>query len=737
MTFLVIIQYINIVAFAVFAVFALQQWQTHGGGERAWFFLTFAILSSVTILGKITPQHRVEGWAGLAQIIELLIISLFPYALYRFGSHFTPSSRRVHYTAVGLTISTLLTTAIIPPEYFSSGDPPPVWFIAWIALFLTHWSFASAVVAIRLWKGGSQQPNTIRLRTRSMSLGALGLAAAILFAGAVASNDTILTDIIIQSFALLSLILFGLGYAPPAFLRRVWRGGEEAKMRAATARIISAESHTEAIDQILPAISAVVGGWAIAFLDTAGTLVASHGDAPDTMPPLAELQRPAGSQERVITVSRERVDVFLDNGYLLIWTNPYTPFFGTEELQLLQSLSVFMDLIFDRERRQEEARLRARAEAITDTLQQGVLPDILPELPEVELAARYIPAQYQEAVGGDWYDVFGLEANQIVVAIGDVMGKGVVAASVMGQLRNALRAYFLEGHDPEVAVAYLNRCCLRFANQHMTTLVVGVFDTETREFTYVCAGHLPPLVLDADGAAHYLENIGGLPLGVDDAMLYQSSTVVLEPGSTILLYTDGLVERRKEALEDRLDIFKQLIEAGPDDIDELASYAIAASLPTGAGDDDTALLLLRSKAIAVDGFDLILPALPESLPTVRNHCRSWLEGLQVDSSIVFSILLAAGEACTNAVEHAYSMKEASFKVSAHYHGDYIVITIRDFGKWRSPRGENRGRGVGIMQAIMDKLDIQRTETGTLVTMRKEVDLPAGTKLPTNTNQEDS
>ena len=193
----------------------------------------------------------------------------------------------------------------------------------------------------------------------------------------------------------------------------------------------------------------------------------------------------------------------------------------------------------------EHARLYEREHAIAESLQRSLLPDRLPELPGTAVAARYVPARRETEVGGDWYDVIPLREGMVGLAIGDVAGHGVGAAAMMGQLRSALRAYALDGHAPGGLLERLNRLMRRLWPQRMATVLYAVFDVEAATLRFANAGHLPPLVVAPGPTAAFVDEASAEPLGVVDYARYPEAEVALGVGASLVLCTDGLVERRR------------------------------------------------------------------------------------------------------------------------------------------------------------------------------------------------
>jgi anti-sigma regulatory factor (Ser/Thr protein kinase) len=197
----------------------------------------------------------------------------------------------------------------------------------------------------------------------------------------------------------------------------------------------------------------------------------------------------------------------------------------------------------------------------------------------------------------------------------------------------------------------------------------------------------------------------------------------LDPGSTLVLYTDGLVEERGISLEIR---FGDLVRAasGPfEGPNELCERLVNQLLPEGPGADDVAVLALTTGPASTERLALTLPAQPEALITARRALRNWLTEVGVDEEALYDITLATGEACTNAIEHAYAPGEASFELEAIRGEADVRVRIRDTGEWRAPRGQNRGRGLKLMETLMDEVRIERETGGTTVELRREIVLP--------------
>src|SRR3954451_16124400 len=237
----------------------------------------------------------------------------------------------------------------------------------------------------------------------------------------------------------------------------------------------------------------------------------------------------------------------------------------------------------------EHSRLYERELSMVETLQRSLLPDRLPTLPGLEMAARYMPGGPGADVGGDWYDGMLLEGGRIGLAMGDVVGHGLGAAALMGQLRNALRAYALDGHSPSAVVERLDHLVEELEPGRMETLLFVVIEPDLTAMRFASAVHLPPLVLSPDGEARYLDEVRNVPLGVAAGREYGEATAELEPGSILVIYTDGLVEERGTAIDRGLETLRKAVLSGPRDPEPLCDHIISTMLERRAPTDDIAV----------------------------------------------------------------------------------------------------------------------------------------------------
>jgi PAS domain S-box-containing protein len=388
--------------------------------------------------------------------------------------------------------------------------------------------------------------------------------------------------------------------------------------------------------------------------------------------------------------------------------------FGGEDASLLQLVADRVALAI------EHARLYARELGIVETLQRSLLPERLPQVPGLTTAAKYMPGGPGADVGGDWYDAIALDGGRLGLAMGDVVGHGIGAAALMGQLRNALRAYAFDGARPAAVVEKLDRLVQNLEAGRMATLLYMEIEPDLGSVTFSSAGHLPPLVLAPDGTVTYLEGGRTLPLGVMPSAEYPEATAAIEPGSTLVLYTDGLVEERGVAIDHGLDALKDAVAGGPRDPEALCDHIVASLLSSRDASDDVAVLALRTLPLSPDRLHIDLPTNPRALSTLRRTVARWLVELDATREESNDIQVACHEASSNAMEHAYRFREATIDVDAEVAGDEVVITISDRGGWREPRDSDRGRGLNLIRALMDSVELDPTTDGTTIRMTKRL-----------------
>jgi len=389
--------------------------------------------------------------------------------------------------------------------------------------------------------------------------------------------------------------------------------------------------------------------------------------------------------------------------------------FTAAESELLQTAADRAALAIEQARLYEQRR-------VAEALQRQLLSARVPETSGLEVAARYLPAAGGR-LGGDWYDVFQLAGGRVAVVVGDVVGHGLAPAAVMAQLRTAVRAYAADGHEPAEVVSRVNHLMWHLGPLAMTTLAYLVLDPATESLQIVNAGHPPPLIATPGAEPRFLDAPRGVALGATSTAMYAAGTAPLPTGATVLLYTDGLVERRTEPIDAGLERLRALAAGGAaDDVERLCETVVSRLVPDDPS-DDVACIAVRVPPLT-DDLRTTWKAAPESLAGVRYLLGRWLRGRGATRDEIYDITVAAQEACTNAIEHAYSPGPAGFEVTGDFAAGRVRIAVRDHGHWRAPRGSNRGRGLPMMRALMDTVDVRSTGEGTEVVLERMLGRPA-------------
>jgi serine/threonine-protein kinase RsbW len=365
----------------------------------------------------------------------------------------------------------------------------------------------------------------------------------------------------------------------------------------------------------------------------------------------------------------------------------------------------------------ENGRLYDQEHENAHILQRGLLSGDLPRDPRVAIGTWYRPAADDLEVGGDWHDAFMVGPDRLAFVVGDVVGRGIRAAATMGHLRSAVRA--LAGTDPGPAglLERLDRFVDRFEDGRMSTVAYGLLDLETGLLRYACAGHVPPLLIEPDGGERFLWSGRSTPIAAYAGMKPRvEAEVRLRPGARLLLYTDGLVERRTGNLH--TDLARLAGEAAARRHAPLAWLLpdLGAALAE-MRDDDVCMLCLTYGA--GPAFACTIPADIVRLKSVRDELRAWLTGWGVPALDRDAVLLACSEAVANAIEHAYASDGVGqVHVGAAIVDDAVELTVHDRGTWREPDPRSdRGRGLPLIATVVDDVSIVN-DGGTTVTMRR-------------------
>ncbi|GAX49227.1 SpoIIE family protein phosphatase [Streptomyces olivochromogenes] len=357
-------------------------------------------------------------------------------------------------------------------------------------------------------------------------------------------------------------------------------------------------------------------------------------------------------------------------------------------------------------------------------LQQAMLPRSIPNVPGADIAVRYRSASLGRDIGGDWYDVIPLPGGRVGAVIGDVQGHDTHAAAVMGQLRIVLRAYAAEGHTPATVMARASVFLHELDTDRFATCLYAEADLSTGVVQLVRAGHIDPLIRQNDGTCRRQSVAGGLPLGLSalfGRLEYPVDTVELDPGQTLVLCTDGLVEQPGVDLDEGMHTLMELIRSGPDDVRDLADRLIDVAEERG-GDDDVALLALRRRGPGPQqsGGRLqqhVAPGDPEALTEARHMIRAavraWGGGERADE-----VELVADELITNALIHTEGAAIVTLRVLSGP-GRRLRAEVEDASSAlprRREAGESgvSGRGLLLVDRLADVWGVEARGGGKCV-----------------------
>ena len=390
------------------------------------------------------------------------------------------------------------------------------------------------------------------------------------------------------------------------------------------------------------------------------------------------------------------------------------PFTAVDEALLVRLLALLPDAF-------ARARSSDRERETSLTLQEALLPkDRLVGFDGWQRAMRYRPADDEARIGGDWFDLFEVGPGLLAVAVGDIVGQGVRAAAVMGQMRSALRALAGVARSPAEALDELDRFSADIDGAFASTALLAVIDTEGRSVRIATAGHLPA-VITAHGGVVVVDGARGVPMGLGAGHPRVQAEVQLDEEETIVFYTDGLVERRGETIDDGVDRLARTLDQHRDEpLQRLVDLAIDEA---ASGRDDIAVVALRPVGDRPRTFSTSLPSHPRHLRTVRHGLRDWLDAVGAAPTLTDDLVLAASEAMTNARDHAYQgADDGEIVVNGRIRDGRVELTIRDRGRWApSVHSPTRGRGLSIIAAVADDYQLDVTPQGIEVRLEAALD----------------
>jgi anti-sigma regulatory factor (Ser/Thr protein kinase) len=350
------------------------------------------------------------------------------------------------------------------------------------------------------------------------------------------------------------------------------------------------------------------------------------------------------------------------------------------------------------------------------TLQRAMLPSVEPP---PGFAVRYEPAVPPLEIGGDWYDVLPVDDHRIGIVVGDCVGRGLPAAAIMGQLRSSARALLLTGAQPAVLLEQLDLAASLIPDAYCTTVFLAILDTESGILEYSNAGHMPAVLAGAGSDYRsrtvVLTDARSVPLAVRRDEPRPQASQVLPSGSTLMLFTDGLVERKHESIDDGFgraaDVLAETMELPLDAVADAVLYELA---PPAGYDDDVAMVIYRHQSAPLR---IESDATADQLAGIRHRLSRWLRGAEVPDELCADIVLVVNEACTNSIEHAYRGQDAGTMLLevASIDGE-VHVRVADTGSWKTPAATpgNSGRGLVLIRTISDSVEVDSTPAGTTV-----------------------
>jgi signal transduction histidine kinase len=334
---------VNLVLFAAIAVVCVRQWRSKRAVTALWAALAFVTLAWVIVAGRLLPQDPEDLAGKVVQRLDVVILVLFPYLLYRFATAFEPTRRPLAHVVDTLTL-TLVAATVVLPFVPTEGEAWPWWFVVYVVAFLVHWSLLLSIVAVRLWRAGRDEASVARKRMQMLAFASTVLTAALVLSLAVGDEGS-LGSLAVALLATLSGVAFLLGFAPPASLRLFWRRPEQIRMQDAIGGLMAATSEQDVAARVLAPMASMVGARGIALDSSDGTRIGLHGSLDEGHGDVAQWEFPFGR--------------------LVIRTSTFAPFFGDEERKLLTALGSLTGLALDR------ARLFAQERDARATLQRA------------------------------------------------------------------------------------------------------------------------------------------------------------------------------------------------------------------------------------------------------------------------------------------------------------------------------------------------------------------------------
>jgi two-component sensor histidine kinase len=336
---------VNLGAFAVLAVVAIRQWRSRRDEAARWAAACFATLGIVVLVGRLLPEHPHAFAHRVVLRLDIVVLVLFPYLLYRFTTVFRVATSRLE-RMLGLMTVVMVVWTFSLPKIPASGESRSTGFVVYLCAFLAHWTILSAVAAVRLWRAGAGQPSVARRRMRLLAFATASLTLA-LFAVAVTSESDSVFALASQVLAVIAASTFLLGFVPPAVVRMLWRRPEQERVQNAIRDLVTlARSQKEIAERVLGPMANIIGASAVTLYSSDGDEIGAYR-APESD---AQPDREPG----------QTFELEIPQGRLSVCTSPYAPFFGNEELRVLETLGGLTGIALDRVRlfqQEHEVRL--------------------------------------------------------------------------------------------------------------------------------------------------------------------------------------------------------------------------------------------------------------------------------------------------------------------------------------------------------------------------------------------
>jgi PAS domain S-box-containing protein len=373
--------------------------------------------------------------------------------------------------------------------------------------------------------------------------------------------------------------------------------------------------------------------------------------------------------------------------------------FGEEDRRLAEELAIRAGVAID------NARLFAREQQVAVTLQRSLLPGSITGADSLDVAAAYLPAGERD-VGGDWYDVIPLSCGRVAIVIGDVMGRGVRAAALMGQLRAAIRGYAVQDLPPIDVMTYLDDFVGGLVESAIVTCVYAVYDPVDHRVCLASAGHVPPLLVPADGPATVLDELAGVALGAGTTM-HSQTEVALRPGDGLVLYTDGLVERRGEDIDEGIARLADVMTPLPASLEDACDEAVAAMGRDDGHDDDVAVLVVRAANAEYDVATHRFRPQADAVSGMRVFTTKTLAEWALPEELIETAELIVSELATNVVRYAALDARSEPTMRLLRNKAELFVAVTDWNGTLPHRrdaqaDEETGRGLALVEALADR-----------------------------------